>query len=69
MTEKENAIREVILKRIDVLEKVIDQNKNLSPMEKSYYQGKIVGLMQGFDLVGDSLESIMVELSHEHLQL
>lgn len=61
MTDKEKAIRDVIIQRVDVLDKILE-NTNLSPMEKSYYQGKREGLMQGHDLVGDSLESIEVEL-------
>ena len=62
MTHKEKAIRDVILQRVEILDKVIE-NAKLSPMEKSYYQGKRAGLMQGHDLVGDSLESIEVELN------
>jgi len=61
MTPKEQAIRDVIQQRIDVLDRVM-RNTLLSPMEKSYYQGKRDGLLQGFDLVGDSLESIKIEL-------
>lgn len=61
MTDKEKAIRDVIIQRVDVLDKILG-NTNLSPMEKSYYQGKRDGLMQGHDLVGDSLESIEIEL-------
>lgn len=61
MTKKEQAIREVILKRVECLDK-IQENTLLSPMEKAYYKGKKDGLMQGFDLVGDSLESIQIEL-------
>ena len=61
MTPKEKAIRDVIQQRIDVLDRVME-NTLLSPMEKSYYKGKRDGLSQGFDLVGDSLESIQIEL-------
>jgi hypothetical protein len=61
MTDKEKAIRDVIIQRVDILDKILE-NKNLSPMDKSYYQGKRDGLMQGHDLVGASLGSIEVEL-------
>lgn len=64
MTDKEIAIRDVIAKRVDIIDKILEV-ANLSPLEKTYYQGKRDGLMQGYDLVGDSLESICIELEEK----
>lgn len=62
MTRKEQAIREVILQRVDCLDK-IQENTLLSPMEKAFYMGKKEGLMQAYSLVAESLESIEIELN------
>jgi len=61
MTAKEDAIRKVILKRVDIIDTILS-NGNQTPLNKAYYQGKKDGLMQGFDLVGEILESILIEL-------
>lgn len=61
LTEKESAIRKVILKRVAILDKII-ATRNITEELREYYKGKRDGLMQAFDLVGDSLACINVEL-------
>lgn len=60
MTEKEIAIREVIEKRVKIIRKIVKKCDN--PETKSWYEGRIVGLMDVHDLLSDSLECIKVEL-------
>ena len=60
MTEKEFAIRDVILKRVAAIDEVISVSK-----DREYFIGKREGLMQAFALVGECLESIKVELEDE----
>lgn len=62
MNAKEDAIRKVILKRVAIIEDYILKNEKLTESDREYYKGKRDGLMQGFDLVGDTLESISIEL-------
>ena len=62
MNAKDEAIRKVILKRVAIIEDYILKNEKLTESDKEYYKGKRDGLMQGFDLVGDTLESISIEL-------
>lgn len=64
MTEKEVAIRNVILERVAVLDEAT-KNPILSPNDLSYYNGKREGYMQCFSLIGESIESILVELENE----
>lgn len=59
LTEKESAIRKVILKRVANLDKIIATREG---EQREYYKGKRDGLMQAFELVGDSLACINVEL-------
>ena len=62
MNAKDEAIRKVILKRVAIIEDYILKNEKLTESDREYYKGKRDGLMQGFDLVGDTLESISIEL-------
>ncbi len=61
LTEKELAIRNVILKRADIITNNILPNVK-EPELANYYVGKIGGLLEVFDLIGESLESIKIEL-------
>ena len=63
MTKKEQAMRKAILQRTAAIERILKENANLSPNERAYYLGKKEGLMQGHDLAGSSLKSIMVEIA------
>lgn len=61
LSEKEIAIRNVIVRRC----KIIRENILTNVKEKTlaeYYTGKIDGLMQAYELLGESLESIKIEL-------
>ena len=62
-TEKEMAIRKVLERRMSILD------KNIIPCrrdpDKDYYEGKRDGLFQAYALLGESLESIMVELEED----
>lgn len=61
LTEKEIAIRKVIVRRCEIIrEKILPNVKEKTLAE--YYAGKIDGLMQAYELLGDSLESIKIEL-------
>lgn len=62
MTEAEKkieSIRAVLKKRGDVLCEVLKRNPNL---DDRYYKGKLDGYNQALDLLGESLESISIEL-------
>ena len=61
MTEKENASREVIWQRVECLYEIIKRCKDDAARE--YYEGKKDGLMQAYALIGETLESIRVELT------
>ena len=61
LTEKEIAIRKVIEKRYEIIrEKILPNVKEKTLAE--YYKGKADGLMQAYELLGESLESIKIEL-------
>ena len=61
LTEKEIAIRNVIVRRCEIIrEKILPNVKEKKLAE--YYAGKIDGLEQAYELLGESLESIKVEL-------
>lgn len=61
LTEKEVAIRNVITRRMGIItEHVLPNIKDHELAD--YYAGKIDGLMQAFELIGESLESIKIEL-------
>lgn len=61
LTEKEIAIRKVIVRRCEIIrEKILPNVKEKTLAE--YYAGKIDGLMQAYELLGESLESIKIEL-------
>lgn len=61
LTEKENAIRIVIVRRLEILTKHILPNVKEKTLAE-YYAGKIDGLKQAYDLLGESLECIKIEL-------
>ena len=58
---KIDAIKAALEKRADVLREVLKRT-NLSPLERAYYQGKKDCYEQAIDLLGESLESITIEL-------
>ena len=61
LTEKEIAIRNVIVRRLEILrEKILPNIKEKTLVE--YCAGKIDGLEQAYELLGESLESIKIEL-------
>lgn len=61
LNEKEIAIRNVIVHRLEIIsERILPNVKEKTLAE--YYAGKIDGLMQAYNLMGESLESIKVEL-------
>ena len=57
MTEKEQAICEVIEKRICILDRVIAARK-----DAEWYEGIKAGLQDALTLLGKSIESIRTEL-------
>lgn len=59
-TEKERAIRSVLLQRVWVVDELLKARPDHP--DRQYYEGKREGYMQAFALVGESLESINVEL-------
>lgn len=61
LTEKEIAIRNVIVRRIEILTKHILPNVKEKTMAE-YYAGKIDGLKQAYELLGESIGSIKIEL-------
>lgn len=61
LTEKEIAIRNVIVRRLEILTKHILPNVKEKTLAE-YYAGKIDGLKQAYDLLGESLECIKIEL-------
>ena len=61
LTEKEVAIRNVIIRRIGVIRDHVLPNVKEKILTE-YYAGKIDGLTQAYDLLGESLESIKTEL-------
>ena len=61
LTEKEIAIRNVIVRRLEILTEHILPNVKEKTMAE-YYAGKIDGLKQAYELLGDSLESVKIEL-------
>ncbi len=61
LSEKEIAIRSVIAGRCKIIrEKILPNVKEKTSAE--YYAGKIDGLMQAYELLCESLESIKIEL-------
>lgn len=64
LTDREEAMRAVLDQRMVSLREVI---KNTGGAYKSYYEGKLDGLQQAYDLIGDTLESMCVELGEEPL--
>lgn len=61
LTEKEIAIRNVILRRLEILTEDILPNIKEKTLAE-YYAGKIDGLKQAYELLGESIESIKIEL-------
>ena len=61
LTEKEIAIRNVIVRRLEILTEHILPNVKEKTLAE-YYAGKIDGLKQAYELLGESLESIKIEL-------
>ena len=58
---KEKAIREVLEKRIDVLDRVLI-DAPLNERDRSYFIGKKEGYLQALDLLNETIECIAVEL-------
>lgn len=58
---KLEAIMHVLSKRLDCLYRVIDKAEG---EQKEWYQGKKAGYLDALSLLGDSLESIKIELEH-----
>ena len=61
LTEKEIAMRQVIANRIDIIRNRVLPNVKEKTMAE-YYAGKIDGLEQAYELLGESVESIKIEL-------
>ena len=61
LNEKDIAIRNVIVHRLEIIREHVLPNVNEKTLAE-YYAGKIDGLTQAYDLIGESLESIKVEL-------
>lgn len=61
LTEKEIAIRNVIVRRCKIVREKILPNVKEKKMAE-YYAGKIDGLRQAYELLGESIESIKIEL-------
>ena len=61
LTEKEIAVRNVLLNRMTVItDKILPNVKDEKMLE--YLTGKIKGYQQAYELLGESLESIKIEL-------
>ena len=60
MTPKEETIQAVLKKRAGIVRKVIQNCTD--EKYKSFYEGKLDGYMQAIDLLGDSIETIAIEL-------
>lgn len=61
LTEKEIAVRNVLLNRMTVITDKILPNVKAEKMLE-YLTGKIEGYQQAYELLGESLESIKTEL-------
>ena len=61
LTEKEVAIRNVIIRRIEIIRDHVLPNVKEKTLTE-YYAGKIDGLTQAYDLLGETSESIKTEL-------
>lgn len=61
LTEKEIAVRNVLLNRMTVITDIILLNVKDEKMLE-YLTGKIEGYQQAYELLGESLESIKIEL-------
>lgn len=55
---KEEAIKAVLQRRADILERVLKTDRS----DVMYYRGKLDGYYQAIDLLGESVDSIKVEL-------
>lgn len=62
MTPKEEAIREVLYKRAEICQKARKASLKKRTYKDAYYEGKIDGYLQAYDLLSESLESIEIEL-------
>jgi len=62
MSAKVDAIRKVLEKRMAVIEDHILPNRNQTPLNLAYYQGKRDGYQQAIDLLNEPLESIRIEI-------
>lgn len=61
LTEKEIAIRKVLHNRMNIItEKLLPKVKDEKMAE--YLTGKLHGYQQAYELLGDSLESVKIEL-------
>lgn len=61
LSEKEIAIRNVIARRCEIIRRKILPNVEEKTLAE-HYAGKIEGLMQAYELLGESIESIKIEL-------
>lgn len=63
MTEKEEAIREVLILRAVICRKARKASHAKRDNETAaYYEGKIDGYLQAYDLLSEYLESVEIEL-------
>lgn len=63
MTPKEEAIREVLYKRAEICREARKASLAKRNNETAaYYEGKIDGYMQAYDLLSESMDSIKIEL-------
>ena len=61
LTEKEISVRNVLLNRMTVItDKILPNVKDEKMLE--YLTGKIEGYQQAYELLGESLENIKIEL-------
>lgn len=60
MTPKDATIRQVIEKRVSIIKEAVKHCQD--EKDRSWYEGRIQGLMDVHDLLGETLESIEIEL-------
>lgn len=62
MTPKENALRAVLLKRIEGCDIAAKNAGDI--ILRNYYEGKAEGLLQAYELIGEKLGSIKIEIDY-----
>ena len=60
LTDKEKLMRQVIINRIDIIRNQVLPNITEKTLVE-YYGGKIDGLVQAYELIGESIESLQIE--------